>query len=120
MESWLVDGIIEATYKKHIKYITLEITKSVVEERIKATKGITRPLLIDMGQVAEIDKASRKYLSDGDGTRYLSATAIIVKDQITLFLARLFIMLDKPKIPTKFFINRNEARRWLSTFKNLN
>ncbi len=120
MTSWVEDGIIWAVYKPTVREITLEITRQVVQDRISASKGITRPLFIDMGKVVDVDQASREYFSEGDGAKYLSAAAILVKSEINKFLANIYIRFNKPKIPTKFFTKRDEAIRWVSQFKYLN
>ncbi len=120
IEAWLVDGIIEAMYKPGLREIDLAITKQVVKDRLEASKGVSRPLFIDMNKVVDVDQASREYLSDGDGIKYLNATAIMVKNQVTKFLANIFIRFNTPKIPTKFFTKKEDALRWLEQFKYMN
>ena len=117
IKAWLEEGIIHAQYKPHLKKINLEIAKELVATRLKIADHITRPLLMDLGNLISADSSSRKFLSEGEANKYLSATAIIVKDQITKFVAGIFIRFNEPKIPTKFFTKKEEALEWLQQYK---
>ncbi len=115
--SWLEDGIIHACYKPHLKHLTVEIAEQMVKDRLLMTDGITRPLLVDLGNLNKTDREARKYLSEGEAMKDLSATAIIVRNQITRWLAGIYIKIDKPKIPTKFFTDKLNALVWLQQYK---
>jgi hypothetical protein len=116
-ELWIENGIIHGIYKPNLKIITIDIAKQMVSSRLKLSNGITRPIFVDLCRAVAIDKASRTYLAEGDAIKYLSATAIVVKDQVTKLGASIYIRIDRPKIPTKFFIDEKAALQWLEQYK---
>ena len=120
IELWIEDGIIHAICNPKLKIVTLEIAKQMVGDRLKLSNGITRPVFVDPSNMISVDKATRKYLAEGDAMKCLSATAILVKNQITKFGASIYIRIDKPAIPTKFFTDKKAALLWLEQYKYLN
>ena len=120
VELWIENGIIHGIYNPNLKIMTLEIAKQMVSDRLKLSNGITRPVFVDLSNMASVDKASRKYLAEGDAMKCVSATAILVKNQITKFAASIYIRIDKPAIPTRFFTDKKTALLWLEQYKYLN
>jgi hypothetical protein len=119
-ELWIENGIIHGIYRPTLKVITLDIAKQMVTTRLKLSNGLTRPIFVDICNVVSIDKASRICLAEGDAMKCLSATAILVKNQITKLAASIYIRIDKPAIPTKFFTDKRAALLWLEQYKYLN
>lgn len=103
-------------------FITLEIAKACVAERLKNFGGNSYPMLIYPGENSRISPRARKYLSQKEATQFISAGAIIVRNNVHKHLATIFITIDRPIIPTKFFTDVHQALSWLEYYKfdNLN
>lgn len=117
VEFWIEGGIIYNRYKPDVSIITIEIAKKIVEDRLKVSNGITRPGFIDLTNAISIDKQSRRYFSMGESMKYLSASAIVVNNEITKLGGNIYIRIDKPRIPTKLFTDKMLAVKWLEQFK---
>ncbi len=118
LDLWLEDGIIMGKFRPEVKTLTVELAKKVVNARLSRADGVTRPLLLDMGNVISVDKEARHFFArDENSYKYLSATAIIVRDQIMRMVANVYVMFDSPKIPTKYFSRPGDALKWLAQFR---
>jgi hypothetical protein len=117
---WLEKGIIHEIFKPGLEIITIEIAKQMVESRLKVTNGIYRPLFIDLNNAISIDKKSRQYWANGDATKYVTATGILLDNEIARFWVSTYIKIDKPIVPTRFFTEKENALKWLETFKYQN
>ena len=116
-ELWIENGIINGIYKPDLKIVTIDIAKQMVSTRLRLSNEITRPIFVDLCNMVSVDKASRTYLAKGDAMKYLSATAILVDNPISKFAANIYIRIDKPSIPTKFFTDKTLALAWLEQYK---
>jgi hypothetical protein len=122
-EMWLENGIIFQIYKPDL-VITIDIAKAMVEDRLKISNGITRPMLADIRNLVSIDAESREYLAGDRAIYLLSAGAILLgsslKDYIATLTANIYLKIDRPRFPTKLFNDKEKALKWLETFRNLN
>lgn len=122
-EMWLENGIIFQVYKPDL-VVTIDIAKAMVEDRIKISNGITRPMLADIKNLVSIDSESREYLASDRAIYLLSAGAILLgaslKDYIATLAAKIYLKIDRPPFPTKLFNDREKALKWLEAFGNLN
>lgn len=116
---WIEDGIFNVIYKPDL-LISLDVAKKMVAERLKLTDGKTMPLYTDIRGLISIDTISRKYLAGGEAIKNLSAGAIRVNGLISKLAANIFIVVEKPPVPTKLFTDRDKAIAWLEKFKNKN
>jgi hypothetical protein len=112
------DGILFVTYKKGA-YITLEIAKEVIAERIKFMQNVSMPSLGRDEGMKGMDKAARDYLSSDEGIKLLNASALLVNSVFNRFLANFFIKVNfiSLKIPVKVFTSETEAIEWLQTYR---
>ncbi len=117
IELWIEDGILFAVLQEKLKILTLENAKEIVADRLKVSNGISRPFIIDLSKLAKVDLEARKYMATGDAVKLLNATAILVKNQLTKLMANIYIRINRPEIPTRFFENKEEAILWLEKFK---
>lgn len=120
VEFWIENGIIMNVYKPNLEKITIDVAKEIVRDRLQVSNGVTMPVMIDLTNAFTIDKASRRYFSMGDAMKYLSASAILVRNEITKLGGNIYIRIDKPKIPTKLFTEQDKAIEWLNQFKFMN
>jgi hypothetical protein len=115
-EFWLEDGIIIEVFKPSVKQITYEIAKKVVEDRLKFTNGIERPMFIDMSEFRVIDKKARDYFGGEESNSLVSAAGIILHSYIAWLAGKLFLSINKPKTNIQLFKTKQKALEWLQQF----
>lgn len=109
------DGILTAEYKEG--KIQLEDAIKVVAERLKYSEGYTYPIVATSIQKVEIDKRARNYFQSEEGSKGLSAIALLYKKSYTLVLLNFMLRLHKPKVPVQLFSDEKKALSWLEQFK---
>jgi hypothetical protein len=100
-------------------FITIDIAKDIVKQRIEYTGGDPYAMLITGEGLRAINKEARDYLS-ADGTIGVIAGALLVNSVYTEFFGNFFLRITKPEIPAKLFTDKNKALEWLEQFKNKN
>ena len=74
------------------------------------------PVLIDLRAGKSQDRDARQYYSSPEVTQETRAAALLVASRLSMVLARFFITLAKPSIPTRMFTDEAEALAWLKGF----
>jgi hypothetical protein len=116
-EYWIDDhGIVHEIFKDSFKILNLEVAKIITADRLVVSKGIARPLYVELGNATKMDRAANRYLSSGESMECLTATGILVRDQIEKFGANLYTGFFKPSVATKFFTDKDKAIAWLKNY----
>jgi hypothetical protein len=115
---WIEEGIIHEFFK--VERITLEMAKRIVQDRLKLSNGVTMPIFIYSNNVKTFDKDARDYFGTEESLKYLSASAMVVDNYITMMVAKLFLAFTKPAIKVEIFKSDKKALTWLQNYKNLN
>lgn len=118
-EMWIEDGIGFQVYKPNL-VIDISVATTMVNRRIEAFNGITRPVFVDVRNLVSIDNASRKYFASREAGQLITAGAILLDNPINSWLGNVFLLLDQPITPAKLFTRKDKALQWLQQFKNLN
>jgi len=96
------------------------LTLENIEENYKAHKVLLGEnkalLLIDTRVKYKFTKEARTYLADNNIALNWIATAFLVDSFTSRLATVLFIWLSKPIIPTRIFISRAKAHKWLKSF----
>lgn len=113
----LINGIVEATYKPI--FIDINTAREVLKTRQEVTLGNKYPMLLNGIGIKGIDKESRDFFSEPQGSEGLTATAILVNSRLDTFFANFLIKVNisKSNIPLKLFTNKAEALKWLELYK---
>jgi hypothetical protein len=116
-EYWIDEfGVVHEIFKDTFPRLNLEIAKVITSDRLAVSNGVTRPLYVELGKATRMDRAANKYLSTGPAMECLSATGILVRDQIEKLGANLYTGFFKPSVPTKFFTDKEKAILWLRNY----
>jgi hypothetical protein len=115
---WIQDGIVHEYFK--VERITVEMARKIVEDRLKLSNRITRPIFIYSNNVKTFDKAARDYFGTEESLKYLSASAMLVDNYVTMMVAKLFLAFTKPSIKVEIFKSEKKALQWLQNYKHLN
>ncbi len=108
------DGILFMERHERANYAIEDVERNV-KRRNEYTEGIAYPSIIYGKDILSMDKAARKYLSEGGAEKILSRAFVIEKSQGKLAL-HFFMGTNKQPIPTKIFDDLNEAVEWSKQF----
>lgn len=97
---------------KECPNVTLEIAKHCVQQRVAFSAGVSYPCLIDMRDLKSATAEARAYMGVG-GAAYITAGALLIGSPVTKMIANLFLMMNKPPVPTRMFTDEKAAREWL-------
>lgn len=91
------------------------IDNHLVIKNITENKPCVR--LIDIRKVFKIDKRAKKFIDKKQTQANTIARAILMSNGLRKSTANFFVRFNSNLIPTKFFINYDEAIEWLKTYQ---
>jgi hypothetical protein len=112
---WIEDGIMYSRYKT--KELDLNAAMECVKIRLVAAGDRDYPTLIDGRGVSNVTKEARDYFGSEEGSKRISASAIITQSVVGKFIGSFFLRINKPIVPLKIFNDPGEAVEWLKEFK---
>jgi hypothetical protein len=104
------NGIVHIAYRKD-----LVIDENVLMNEIICRKKLTQEpicLLLDMTQAADITEGALLFASQHPSPENVKAIAVITRSGGDHIRAKLYSLFDKPNIPTRAFLNAEEANDW--------
>jgi hypothetical protein len=112
----LKDGILRAQYKPGV-VITLDLARKLLEKRLDFTENREYPMLItDLG-IVSVEREAWTLLSSEEGTKRITAGAMLLNTTYSRILGGFFFKLAPPKIPAKIFGDKAKALEWLEQYK---
>jgi len=111
------DEILFCSYKKQIE-IDLDIAKRIIKDRVAFTEGKSYPILIDFTNMHSATKEAREYMNQPEGgLKGLLGGAFLSNSLVTTLFVNLYLKINQPAIPAKFFTKKDEAIAWLKSLK---
>lgn len=111
------DDILFCSYKKQIE-IDLNIAKRIIKDRVAFTEGKSYPILIDFTNMHSVTKEAREYMNAPEGgLKGLLGGAFLSNSLVTTLFVNLYLKINQPTIPAKFFTKKEEAITWLKSLK---
>ncbi len=111
---WLrPDGIVQLVWASRT-VMTLEDAIAAVEAVTRLTGGRRSPLLVDVHDAGQVDRAGRLELSRQDDL--VSAVAAIVGTPLSRMMGNLIINVSRPRMPLRLFEDEASAVAWLREF----
>jgi len=112
------DGILAFSYKENLE-IDLSIAKQLVEQRLEFTSGKSVFALVDFTNVKSVTKQARDYMNSPDGgLKGIKAGAFLSNNVVGNLFINLYLNINKPSIPAKFFKKKDDALVWLTKIMN--
>lgn len=109
------DGIM--LYKIKEDYLVdVQDLKDMVEAVKRIGNGKKFPNLILMGNYTNIKHDAMDYSTSEENNIYTIADAFVLKSTHQKLLANLYLKLNRPKIPTRFFNSEDAAVEWLNAY----
>lgn len=112
----LSEGIISGYYKSEL-IIDLEIAKDIVKLRNEFQEQKVYPAMIFDNGVRSMNKEARDYFSTKEGSRGLSAAALVLKSPFSKMFGNFLLKINSPVMPVKIFNDQVKAKLWLNQFK---
>lgn len=96
----------------------IDIARELVQNRLEYTKGKSVYALIDVTNLKSTTKEARDFMNSEDGgLKGLLGGAFLSSNVVATLLVNLYLKVNSPSIPAKFFTNRQEALSWLRKVK---
>jgi hypothetical protein len=112
---WIENGIAFSSFTPGLE-MNLEVAKDSVQKRVEYFEGKSYPLVVNFSGLKGITKEAREYLAV-EGVQLVTSGAFIVVSPLAKVLGNLFLMLNKPKVPTRLFNEKDAAVKWIEQFK---
>jgi hypothetical protein len=98
--------------------INIDTAKEIVESRLEYTKGEQVYTLIDFTNVKLVTKEGRDYMNNSEGgLKGILGGAFLSNSLVTTLFINLYLSINKPSVPAKFFTKKEEALNWLQELK---
>ncbi|MFM9838606.1 MAG: hypothetical protein ACKVOQ_10105 [Cyclobacteriaceae bacterium] len=110
--------IIFGSYSPRLE-IDIEIAKELVKNRIEFSDGVPAYALIDFSNVKSVTKEARDYMNDPEGgLKGVLGGAFLSNNVVATLFINLYLKINKPIVPAKFFTNKKDALEWLRTIRS--
>ena len=117
IEFHLEDDILFSYYKQRT-VLELDVVKKIADDRLKFTGGKPCKTLVDVSNIKSGSKEAREFLSSKEGgLKGVLAGAFLSERTVSVVLVNLFLKINKPIIPSKFFTKKEDAVAWLKSLK---
>jgi hypothetical protein len=114
---WIEDGILFSSYKEQVT-IDKATAEKIVSDRMELTKGMPYYILIDFNQLKSVTKDARDYMNSPEGgMKGLLGGAFVSNNVVASLFVNLYLKVNKPPIPARFFTSKSEAVQWLKAIK---
>ncbi len=111
------DNIVEVHCANDFEYDVNEIIENISILKEFALDGKVKILNI-VPYNTSITKGAREYLAGAPHNIYSSAEAFFISSVTQQLTANFYMKINKPKLPTKFFVKFEEALEWLINVDN--
>lgn len=115
VQMFIEDGIFYMYYHP-LDSMDLDVAKAIVNARLTFKNGISYPSLFDIREVRHTTKEARDYMAN-EGNDLVTASGIVVSSPLMKMLINFYINVNKPKNPTRMFMNKESALVWLNKYK---
>ena len=107
----LTDDLLHIIYKK-VPCINRKAAQLIVKDRMELQEGKTMPVLCDIREVRNIDKAARDYLAL-EGSLWIRKLAFLIDPPVTDMISSIYLDTHSQKVPTRSFTKKVEALAYL-------
>lgn len=107
----LTNDLLHIIYKK-VPCINLKAAELIVKDRMELQEGKVMPVLCDIREVRNIDKAARDYLAL-EGSLWIEKLALLIYPPVTDMISAIYLDTHSQKVPTRSFTKKAEALAYL-------
>lgn len=114
----LEDDVISFTYSPKLE-IDISIARELIKSRLEYCKGQSHFALIDFSNVKSVTKEARDYMNDPEGgLKGILGGAFLSNNVVSTLFINLYLKINKPMVPAKFFTKKEDALAWLRMIKS--
>lgn len=96
----------------------IAIARELVQHRLEYTQGKSVYALIDVTNLKSTTKEARDFMNSREGgLKGLLGGAFLSNNVVSTLLVNLYLKVNRPAIPARFFTDRQEALIWLLKIK---
>jgi hypothetical protein len=111
------ENIVLASYIPKLE-INIDIARELVQNRMAFIENKPHYILIDFTNVRSVTKDARDYMNDpAGGLSGILGGAFLSNNVVATLFINLYLKVNRPTIPAKFFTNKAEALDWLVKIK---
>jgi hypothetical protein len=115
---FLEDDIVHAHFRDG-RVAGPDAVRAMFDAIAKERNGRKALLLVSVGQGASLTNEARAVASSDEGSKWLAADAIVVRDFGHQMSANAFVRFNKPKRPIQLFPDKESALAWLLEQRHL-
>ena len=108
------NGLLDVVFRKD-SYVDLDCARFFVEKCVEITKNEPYACISSAETGVEYSKEARNYLAKAESKIY--ASALITNSPVMRITANLFLKINKPIYPTRFFSSYADALNWIEEVK---
>lgn len=113
------DAIVFIKYAPQL-HITLAVAKDLVKSRLAYTHNKPHYTIIDFTNVVKVDRNARDYMNDAEyGLKNIIAGAFLSNSIVGVFFINLYLKINKPGVPARFFNSKTDAVKWLEQIQSI-
>jgi hypothetical protein len=99
--------------------IDITVAKEIINSRLDYTGGRPMFTLIDFSNVKSVTKEARDYMNDPEGgLKGILGGAFLSNNAVSTLFINLYLRINKPSVPAKFFTKKEDALAWLRVVKS--
>jgi hypothetical protein len=112
------DDILISSYQPKLK-VDIDIARELVASRLDYSNGKPKFTLIDFTNIGTATKEARGYMNDPNGgLKGVLGGAFLANNAVATLFINLFLKINKPPIPARFFTKKEDALDWLQMVKS--
>ena len=85
----------------------------VKKHNLELTQGKDYVIVFDSGNYTTISEEGRKLMSSPEIELNRKASAFVINSLGQKLIANFYLKVDRPKVPTKFFSDKEKAMNWV-------
>ena len=96
--------------------ISLDDAKANTEAVQKLSGENTFPILVDIREINSITREARSHFSMRGRKAAVNAIAMIISSPTSIFIGNIYLLINRPTVPTQLVGSEKDAVTWLTTF----
>ncbi len=99
--------------KEEIVIYDLDTAKQFLAERLSFAKGKDYAMIFDCTNIKSFNMEAQKFDASDEALEGITFMAVIIKSKIQQLLGNIYMAMQKPKVPTKLFSNKEDCKKWI-------
>jgi len=110
--------VIYHVLKDDVIIYDLDAAKQFLSERLSFANGKDYAMIFNCNNMKTANMEAQKFDATDEALQGLTMMAVIVQSKIQQVLGNIYMMMQKPKVQTKLFTNKEDAKKWVEKQKH--